>query len=120
MWRGVDKTTNDVRFITRAVIHKDFDEDTVKTGLPTGQGSISDCFYSILQILMLQEDRSVSSFIQYSILNIENNLEIYILNEDEETRKFLVYFQWYTLFTEVLNVLPKSNTKFPPLSLFQI
>ena len=48
MWRGVDKTTNDVRFITSAVIHKDFDEDTSKTDLPTGQGSFSDCFHNIL------------------------------------------------------------------------
>ena len=56
MWRGVDKTTNDVRFITSAVIHKDFDDDTTKTGLPTGQGSISDCCHSILQILILQEE----------------------------------------------------------------
>ena len=54
MWRGVDKTTNDVRFIISAVIHKDFDEDTIKTGLPTGQGSISDCCHCILQILMMQ------------------------------------------------------------------
>ena len=66
----MDKTTNDVRFIISAVIHKDFDEDTVKTGLPTGQGSISDCFHSIFQILMLQEEPQC--FIIHSIFSFEH------------------------------------------------
>ena len=109
MWRGVDKTTHDIRFIISAVIHKDFDEDTTKTGLPTGQGSFSDCCHSILQILIIQEEPQCFIIHQHSLLNTENLFQIPNSNKDEATRKFLVS-----------SVFPKSNTKFPPLSLFQI